>query len=331
MTVFVEIPPDQHSATAFANFNATLTDLNLGNARALMWMSQLAYETGKQPTIDAVAPRWGFTSVAPFARKKTAIVGSFDTTGLLGERGDAIVLVFAGTDPGVWQTVATDGQARLSPATNTHVGFQDALDAARGVIQEAVTKSQQTGKPLWIAGHSLGAALAALAAQFADSLHRAPKAVYLFGMPRAGGATFQAAYNGNANLGPVSYRFVHGIDVVPRVPPAAIGYRHIGSVLQCVSGQKFDPAASALSPLGSDEPLAAADVQALQSDVLALLSRLAATPFDPAILGQLRNLLPGLTLSPPGPGLLGPFFVGLPQPIRDHLQDRYWTALTPAG
>jgi triacylglycerol lipase len=310
MSTFVEIPPDQYSATAFADFNAAVNDLNIGNARAMMWMSQLAYETGRQSTIDAIAPQWGFVSVVPFVKLKTDIEGSFDTTGLLGERADAIVLAFAGTDPGVWQTVATDGQVRLSPGTNTHVGFEAALNAARDIIRQAVTKSQQTDKPLWIAGHSLGAALAALAAQFSDSLHHTPKAVYLFGMPRTGGTTFQAAYNGNANLGPVSYRFVHGLDVVARIPPSVNGYRHIGRVLQCKSGQKFDPQGNPLSALGSDDPqLAAGVVETLESGI--------------------DNVLAGHLFSPPGLGTFGPLFKYLPQPIRDHLQDRYWTALTP--
>jgi len=88
MSTLVEIPPDQYSATAFANFNAAMNDLNIGNARAMMWMSQLAYETGRQSTIDAVAPQWGFVSVVPFVKLKTDIEGSFDTTGLLGERAD---------------------------------------------------------------------------------------------------------------------------------------------------------------------------------------------------------------------------------------------------
>jgi triacylglycerol lipase len=319
---FVEIPPEQYSATAFADFNAAVTDLSIGNARAMMWMSQLAYETGQQPTIDAVKPKWGFSSVTPFSFLKTSVHGSFDTTGLLGERNDAIVLVFAGTDPGVWQTVATDGQALLSPDTDTHMGFQNAIIAAQAAIQEAITKSQQTGKPLWIAGHSLGAALAALAAQFAASVDHPAKAVYLFGMPRTGGVRFQAAYDGNAKLGLVSYRFVHGHDVVARVPPSVNGYRHIGRALQCNNGDKFDPT-TPLSAIGSDEPSAPGDLQALQSDVLGLLDKAG----DPkAILKGLQGLFPQ---SPPGPGLFGPLFVFLPQPIRDHLQDSYWNALTP--
>jgi triacylglycerol lipase len=312
MSLFVEIPPDDYSATAFADFNAAVTDLSIGNARALMWMSQLAYETGRPATIEAVAPKWGFLPVTPFSHLKTSALGSFDTTGLLGERNDAIVLVFAGTDVGMWRTVVTDGQALLSPDTDTHMGFQAALNAAQGTIQQAVNKSQQTGKPLWIAGHSLGAALAALAAQFADSLHHAAKAVYLFGMPRPGGARFQADYNGNANLGPVSYRFVHGLDIVARVPPSAIGYRHIGRVLQCVSGAKFGPTTAALSPLGSDDPqLSTGALETLGSGI--------------------ENVLTGHIFSPPGLGIFGPLFRILPPPVRDHLQDSYWTALTPAG
>jgi len=212
----------------------------------------------------------------------------------------------------VWQTVATDGAILLSPDTDTHMGFQTALNAVQAMIQQAVTKSQQTGKPLWITGHSLGAALAALAAQFADSLHHAAKAVYLFGMPRAGGARFQAAYNGNANLGPVSYRFVHGDDVVARVPPSANGYRHIGRMLKCASGAKFDPTRTPLSALGSDDP-------EFSTGVLE------------ALVGGASNVLAGRLFSPPGPGSFGPFFRFLPPPVRDHLQDSYWIALTPTG
>jgi triacylglycerol lipase len=199
---------------------------------------------------------------------------------------------------------------RVDPNTNVHVGFQSALDATQSEINQAVDRSIKTVKPLWITGHSLGAALAALAAQFANSSGGAPKAVYLFGMPRAGGGKFQTTYDNNAALGPVSYRFVHGSDVVARVPPSTLGYRHIGYVLQCASGQKFDPAAP-LSALGSDDP-------PFSSELANTLNSLAA------------GVIGGQVLSPPGPGTFGPLFRFLPPPIRDHLQDRYWTALTPA-
>jgi|SRR5580704_2178503 len=311
MTKFVELPPDQYSQTAFDAFQAQVAGMKLDNARAMMWTSQLAYETGKPATIDIVSKQWGFSSATPFVKHKIDVTASFDTCGLLGERPDAIILAFAGTDPGVWETLATDANFRVDQNSDTHIGFQTALNAAQPEIQQAVSMSKQNNKPLWIAGHSLGAALAALAAQFAAASGTAPKAVYLFGMPRAGGGKFQAAYDNNAGLGPVTYRFVHGLDVVARVPMSGLGYRHIGQVLQCASGQHFDPAAP-LSALGSDDP-----------------------PFAPELADTLKSgvegALVGRILSPPGPGTFGPMFRFIPQPIRDHLQDRYWTALTPAG
>jgi hypothetical protein len=41
------------------------------------------------------------------------------------------------------------------------------------------------------------------------------------------------------------------------------------------------------------------------------------------------DLLAHKFLSPDGPGPFGVFFKFIPPPIREHLQDQYWTALTP--
>ena len=307
MSTFVELPPDQYSRTAFANFDAAATDFRIDNARALMWLSQLAYETGKPQTIDAVRNVWNFVSIFPFVEHKVDVTASFDTCGIWGERADAVLIAFAGTDPAVWETLATDFNIPRTPDTDTHAGFQAALDAVRTEIGQAIARSQQIHKPLFIAGHSLGAALAVLAAQFADSAGAAPRGVYGFGMPRAGGERFQMAYNNNARLGPVTYRLVHGLDVVARIPMSAIGFRHVGRELECTSGQKFDPAAP-LSALGSDAPEFSLGLA-------------------PTLISRIEGLLSGHVLSPPGPGTFGPLFKYLPQPIRDHLQDSYYNAL----
>jgi hypothetical protein len=158
----------------------------------------------------------------------------------------------------------------------------------------------------------LGAALAALAAKFADELPdgRAPQAVYVYGMPRAGGERFRDAYN--ARLGPITYRFVHGEDIVARVPMSQLvggidlGYRHVGRALACASGGKFN--AAAMSATVTDDPQFA---QGLVD----------------TFVGGVAGVLAGHLFSPPGPGTFGPLFKFLPQPIRDHLQDQYYKAL----
>jgi triacylglycerol lipase len=64
MTSFVEILPEEYDADAFNGFAASTADFTIGNARALMWFSQLAYETHRLETIEAVRTKWAFTSVS---------------------------------------------------------------------------------------------------------------------------------------------------------------------------------------------------------------------------------------------------------------------------
>jgi hypothetical protein len=309
MSRLVQLPPEAYSPTAFAEFKPA-GGFSIPNARAMMWMSQLAYEAYQpdQPaTIQAVGnTKWHFTSVVPFAKQKVSLRANYDSCGVIGEREDAIVLAFAGTDPGVWQTVITD--VTLRPDTHTHAGFQDAANAVGEEVAQAIALSQSRAKPLFITGHSLGAAVAAIAAldQGAN-----PAAVYGFGMPRPGDADFHMRYT-NA-LGDRTFRFVHGLDIVARVPPSILpgtsGFKHVGHLFECASDGKFVDAAPR-SDLASDAP-----------------------PFAPELINTVTAafgaLAAGHLFSPPGPGPFGSVFKFLPRPIRDHLQDRYWTALTP--
>jgi triacylglycerol lipase len=309
MTSFVEILPEEYDKDAFERFDASASDFKIDNARALMWFSQLAYETHRQDTIDAVSPKWNFTSVTPFSERKIGLKNSFETCGLIGERADAVILAFAGTDPGVWQNLVTDFTPVPEDGSDIHNGFRVAAKAAEPDVAKAIARCQLTGKPLFVAGHSLGAALAALAARQASAASVKPLAVYGFGMPRVGGPQFQASYD--ADLGDVTYRLVHGDDLVARVPPSRLltGFRHVGRLLRCAADTKFD-GARPLSAVGLDEPN---------------LSGVAPGTVQRGLAG----LFSGHVLSPAGPGTFGSLFPFLPTPIRDHLQDSYWKALTP--
>jgi hypothetical protein len=103
---------------------------------------------------------------------------------------------------------------------------------------------------------------------------------------------------------------VHGLDLVARVPPRKLltGFHHVGRLLQCDSGKKFDRAL--LSEIGLDQPT-------LSGELTNTLSV------------GIGGLLSGHVLGPTGPGTFGPLFPFLPMPIRDHLQDSYWKALAP--
>lgn len=110
--------------------------------------------------------------------------------------------------------------------TNTkwqvHRGFWTAYALVADRLLEAIEGFGR--KPLLITGHSLGGALAAIAAL--DLAGRCSSSrVYTFGQPRVGDAYFVGALD-NAVLG--YHRFVNNNDVVPRVPFAGWGFRHSG-------------------------------------------------------------------------------------------------------
>jgi pimeloyl-ACP methyl ester carboxylesterase len=133
--------------------------------------------------------------------------------------------VLAGVPPGAvafsnWRDLVTDGQFALGP-DGVHTGFRQALDQVWGDVEAYL--DGLGGKPVWLTGHSLGAALATLAASRRPPSRRA-QGLYTFGSPRVGNAAFAATVPGPC------YRFVNNNDVVTRLPPPGLfaDYTHVG-------------------------------------------------------------------------------------------------------
>jgi hypothetical protein len=305
VSIFVELPIGDYKRDAFDKFLAARGTFDLDDARAMMWMSQLAYETDAQVTIPTIGPAWGFGPISEFrGQARTA-----DTRAIVGERNDCTVVAFAGTDPALGKNIITDADARLSPV-DTHTGFQDALDSVW--LQKILPRIQASRRPLFFTGHSLGAALAVLGAEAAADKGLAPASVFTYGMPRAGGPVFAARYDGK--LGDRTFRLVHGGDIVPCVPDALVAanpiqFQHVGRLLTCPSGGKF-ARPSVLSNTGCNDPRFVAGLRINLSN-------------------RLQALHGGNIFAPAGPGILGPAMTLLPFLIRDHLPDRYLAALQP--
>ena len=122
MSTFVEIDPSEYDKDAFAGFDASTSDFRSGNALPLMWLSQLAYEAHRKDTVEEVAlKKWGFTFAGRFVRPKTSVENSYETCGIIGERAGAVILAFAGTDPGVWQNFV--GGSGRSLTSSSDGGF----------------------------------------------------------------------------------------------------------------------------------------------------------------------------------------------------------------
>jgi triacylglycerol lipase len=129
------------------------------------------------------------------------------------------VLVFRGTSDG--PSAAFDAQLLPAPWSRggkVHQGFLNAFNPGWKALLPVL---QTITVPIFYTGHSLGGALAVLAAS-----ERKPRATYVYGCPRVGNAAFAATVP--APL----YRIVNNHDIVPTLPPEELvfGYVHVGEV-----------------------------------------------------------------------------------------------------
>lgn len=163
----------------------------------------------------------GTSSIGPFrfvdflcARDTQALVVVDDRVDSVG----ALAIVFRGTEPYNLRDWATDLDCDMDTKVGVHDGF---LNAYRD-IEPAIQKYVRNQTSVFLTGHSLGAALATVAARFVDCCR--PRLV-TFGSPRVGDPEFVAQVNVRC-CAPFE-RYVHGRDIVVTVPPEKMGYMHV--------------------------------------------------------------------------------------------------------
>lgn len=111
-----------------------------------------------------------------------------------------------------------------------HRGFWKSVEDVWGKINGKYEELRNKKKrPLFITGHSLGGAMATIAA--ARFIHQDKPfiSVYTFGQPRS--MDRNAARIFNAEAGERCYRFQNNEDIVTRVPARLMGYSHVGNCL----------------------------------------------------------------------------------------------------
>lgn len=214
------------------SFNSTVIGYNAVN---MLWCARLANLAYSNLSVaQSQAAIWGL-EVVGFED------GKYGTQAFLFYNINFAVLVFRGTEKNV-DDYLTDlkiqnikspwysGRSDLETLDITlHQGFSQAVednwDAIKGLFEQTKLFTQEKSIPLWISGHSLGGALAVLAAEkiqcklehdnlWAGSLTIA--GLYTFGQPRVG----SLHYANRLDMVLINryFRVVNNRDIVPTIP-----------------------------------------------------------------------------------------------------------------
>ena len=136
-----------------------------------------------------------------------------------------MLIAFRGTESlGDWITDLSVFSDPWRPFGSAHSGFLEAYGFVRQTIASVVAEPGPARK-LWITGHSLGGALATIAAaELKDTI--AIRGVHTFGQPRLVDEQAQRFFA--RHFADRFFRFVNDDDLVTRIPP---GYEHVGRLV----------------------------------------------------------------------------------------------------
>lgn len=201
-------------------FDENAGTLTLENAMTLADFSHLAYLNAE--FVQKQLAQWGYGSFEWIEDQKS------DTQAFVAAKDNHVIVCFRGTGSGkdwivdakLLKTSSVDGKGRV------HRGFKSALDSVWGRIARKLD-TFAADKKVYFTGHSLGAALAQLAAYRRAITNLDQVAgVYVYGSPRVGNQDYKEAYDGL--LQDKTFLHINNTDLVPQVPPRILGYRHLG-------------------------------------------------------------------------------------------------------
>lgn len=157
------------------------------------------------------------------------------------------ILAFRGTIKEFKPDIITDAFVSASVSHHkklTHGGFNRTFNSMKGEILHYVQITQP--QYIHVVGHSLGGALANLAATMINNQFGIATKLYTFGAPRVGTLDYANDLNNNGYID--HYRIVHPHDPVTALP--VWPFVHAGNALQTAgsSSQLFSAEAHAMSP-----------------------------------------------------------------------------------
>jgi triacylglycerol lipase len=234
----------------FSRFEASRTDHSWSNVYLLAWASYYAYpsKVQDQPGTDLMGKlrsRFGreILEVVAFLDERTF---GIDTKAVILRSEAAVVVAFVGSEADGLVAALRDGATSLRVGQVSmagglvHAGFRQALDAIYAPLQAAMEEHLTGGRTLWLTGHSLGGALATLAAYRLEEDGIPVQGVVIYGSPKVGDPAWAREFD--SHLGSRAQAWVTARDPVPFSPPNLHGRNYRRSAIQNVisRGGRFE-------------------------------------------------------------------------------------------
>lgn len=208
----------------------TVSTLDAANAYWMARLSRSVYRASgrdRRPDEAAIlselrAEDPGFLSITGVCRHSAQAI--------LVEHRDCLAISFRGTDELLDWLDNLNALTVEAPFGPCHRGFlHSVLDLWEPVQERFRELHQQRPRGLFLCGHSLGGAMATVAA--ALLLHHGIPftAVYTFGQPRALTGVSALPYEHRA--GARTFRFQNNNDLISRAPTRLLGFTHVGRLL----------------------------------------------------------------------------------------------------
>ena len=138
------------------------------------------------------------------------------------------IIACRGTEPHDINDVKADVDAVMAVVETVgrvHRGFNTETDDLWPRIEKSIDVDRVREKPVWFCGHSLGGAMATVCAGrcFQSEQIANPEGLFTYGSPRVGDKQFIQFVRDIQHV-----RWVNNNDIVPRLPPRLLGFRHHG-------------------------------------------------------------------------------------------------------
>jgi hypothetical protein len=172
----------------------------------------MRYDTQALVVAETERSCWWFFAAAKIRSASVDAVTATLRDWLATDADMALATSFSPTSGPTWRCTAASMRGFMAVAEE----IETCGGCARG----------QAGRRLWVTGHSMGGALATLAAPWLCARDLPVAGVYTFGAPMAGGVGFTNLFRTLPIRG--FHRYVVEDDAVPRLPPEPLKYQHVG-------------------------------------------------------------------------------------------------------